>query len=92
MGQTCRAIYIRIKEHLACVRHKRNTSSFAMHIFNNEHIFDSDNVSYLHCINKGVKLNIAENLEIFLSAKHRTNLNDQTQFDTNNFFAAIDDL
>jgi len=43
-------------------------------------------------MNKGIKLNIAENLEIFLSAKHRTNLNDQTQFDTNSLFAAIDDL
>jgi hypothetical protein len=92
VGQTGRPFFVRVKEHLSCIRLNKTESSFANHILDTGHAFDKDkNVKYLHFFPKGRKLNIAENLEILLSSKSPSSnsLNEQLNFDFRAFFDSI---
>ena len=93
IGQTGRSFDARIKEHVACIKYQRDVSSFAVHINEDKHNFDPEhNVEFLHYIPKGFRLNVAENMEIFLSKKGGHNLNEQVQFGSNLLFGAISEL
>lgn len=73
IGQTGRNFETRFKEHNACYRLKKRTSNFANHFLDTDHTFpDINNLQILHTGNKGRKLDILENIEIY---KHKNDPN-----------------
>ncbi|XP_049832300.1 uncharacterized protein LOC126272991 [Schistocerca gregaria] len=84
IGQTGRNFSIRFREHMDALRLKNlHKSTFAQHVAEEEHqVTDiSHNLQVLHLANKGKRMNLLEEIEIY-SHKHATPsdiLNDQTE-------------
>lgn len=92
IGQTGRAFVTRVKEHISCARLGKDNSNFALHLNSENHDYDPETFfRVLHIYNKGLKLNIAENLEIIESLKKDgdKNLNDQIKFVGYEFFKSL---
>jgi hypothetical protein len=64
IGQTCRAITTRIKEHDRAFRGLSCLSEMADHCFEHNHSFDMDNAEILHSESRYTKLIALETLEI----------------------------
>ena len=75
IGQTGRNFETRFKEHYASYRLKKRNSNFANHFLDTNHSFPNvNNLKILHVEQKGRKLDVLENIEIYKN-KHNSNVN-----------------
>lgn len=93
IGQTGRNFKTRFKEHLDCYRlNKYNKSAIATHIKETGHpVKIEENLKILHKINKSKRMNVMEQMEIFI---HKTKsgdsiLNEITEFKNSAFFNSL---
>lgn len=97
VGQTGRPFATRYKEHMDALRLKNlNKSSFASHVAHHEHpIGDiNDNLSILHIAEKGLHMDLLEQIEIYIHKLKLPDkiLNEQTDSAHNFFFQNFQDI
>ena len=79
VGQTGRSFITRYKEHISAVRNNRpERSHFAKHLIDTGHqLQDGHTFQVLHTNNKGLRLNVLEQLEIIKQSRGGNIFNDQ---------------
>lgn len=92
IGQTGRKLKTRYKEHIRSFKYNKKDSNFANHLINEDHKPRDMQTSMklIHPINKGTRLNIIENMEIFkLKLKDQKIINEQINTQSNIMFENI---
>jgi len=71
VGQTCRSLGLRHKEHTRYIKTNNPVSAYALHILNNKHEYGNikETIELLKPCNKGVKMNIWESFFILILQK-----------------------
>lgn len=81
IGQTGRAVQVRIKEHKSSILNNKKCTGLADHCITNNHFIDTTNCTLLHSQQKGQRLNLLEQLEIQRAIRRGKNIvNEQTDF------------
>jgi hypothetical protein len=88
IGQSGRAINVRYKEHIRCIRTNNSTSAYAAHILQNRHEYGTaaDTLQLLKACQKGTHMNCWETLYIQTHHQQKLLISEQLISDTNTLF------
>ncbi|KAL1117764.1 hypothetical protein AAG570_004079 [Ranatra chinensis] len=91
IGQTGRRLSDRYKEHLAAFKLNKLTSNYATHLINSNHEPGppEKTLTLIRKGNKGTRLNVTENLEIYKHSRKNRILNDYINSEANVLFKQI---